>query len=43
MSSTISFFVGFRVDSSSDKVRSDKVIKSNIVRQYTAHLESYIF
>ena len=32
VSSTISSFVGFCVDSLDDKVRSDKVIRSNNVR-----------
>ena len=29
----VSFFVGFRVDSSNNKSRSDRVIKSNLIHQ----------
>ena len=29
--STISFFMGFHVDSSDGKVRSDRVMKSNLI------------
>ena len=38
VSSIISFFVGFRIDSSYSKVRSNKVIISNPVHQNTAYL-----
>ena len=37
---TVSLFVSFRVDSSYDKVRSDIVIRLNLVRQYVVELES---
>ena len=40
MSSMVSLFVGFCVGSSNDKLRSDRVIISNYVRQYAADLES---
>ena len=40
MSSTISFFVGFRVDSSDDKVQFDKVIRSNPIHHYVRYVES---
>ena len=40
VSSRVSFFVGFRVDSSDDRVRFDRVIRSNLVRQYAVNLES---
>ena len=40
VSSTIDFFVGFRVYNSDDKVQYDRVIKSNHVRKYTIDLES---
>ena len=40
MSSTVNLFVGFRVDSSDDKVQSAKVIRSNYVYQYDIDLES---
>ena len=35
--STISFFMGFHVDSLDGKIRSDRVMKSNLI------LESYVF
>ena len=37
---TVSFFIGFRVGSSDDKVRFDMVIRSNSVCQYATDLES---
>ena len=40
MSSMFNFFVGFRIGNSYGKVRSDEMLISNNVRQYTAHLES---
>ena len=43
VSSIDSLFVGFRTDSSDDKVLFDKVIISNIVHQYGTDLESYVF
>ena len=39
VSSTISFFVGFQVDSSDDKVQSDKVIRSNPIHHYVGNVE----
>ena len=36
---TVRFFVGFRVGSSDDKVRSDKVIRLNHIYQYAVHME----
>ena len=42
MSLTVSFFVGFYVDSSNDKIRFEIVIISNHVRQYVVDVESYI-
>ena len=38
VSSTISFFVGFHVTSSNVKVQSNRVIRSNNVRQYAIDL-----
>ena len=38
--STVSFFVGFRIDNSNDKVQSNRVIRSNPVRRYVVDLES---
>ena len=40
MSSIVSFFMGFHVINSDNKVRSDRAIKSNHICQYGAHLES---
>ena len=40
MLSTVSFVVGFHIGSSDYKVLSDKVIISNLVRQYAVDLES---
>ena len=39
-SSTFSFFVSFRIGSSDGKVRSNRVIRSNLVYQYVANVES---
>ena len=39
MSSAVSFFASFHVYNSDDKVRSDKVIKSNLVYQYIIDLK----
>ena len=33
MLSTVNLFIGFHVDSSNDKIGSDRVIRSNYVRQ----------
>ena len=38
VSSMIDFFMGFYVDSSSDKVQYNKVIISNHIRQYIVNL-----
>ena len=38
--SMVIFFVGLRIDSSDDKIRSDIIIKSNHVYLYVADLES---
>ena len=43
MLSMISFFISVRVGSSDEKVRSDKVIRSNPIRQYAVDLKSLIF
>ena len=43
MSSTVSFFMGFHVSGSDDKVRFNRVIKLNYVNQYDADLESKVF
>ena len=43
MLSMVSFFVSVRVGSSNEKVRSDKVIGSNPIRQYVVDLKSLIF
>ena len=40
MSSTISLFVRFHDYNLYDKIRSDRVIRSNHVRQYATNLES---
>ena len=40
VSLTISFFVGFRINSSDDKVRSDRVIISNHIHRYVVDLKS---
>ena len=42
MSSMIGFFMGFHIDSSDDKVRSDKVIISNHVRQILGILDIFL-
>ena len=42
VSSTVSFFMGFRSGSSHDKVRFDIIIISNHVRQYVTDLKSNI-
>ena len=39
MSSAVSFFVSFHVYNSDYKVRSDRVIKSNLVYQYIIDLK----
>ena len=41
--SAISLFVSFRYDNSYDKVRCDKVIKSNPVHQYAVNMKSQVF
>ena len=38
--STVSFFVSFRAGNLDDKVQSDRVIRSNLVRRYVVDLES---
>ena len=43
MLSMVSFFVGVRVGSSDEKVRFNKVIRSNPIRQYAANMKSYVF
>ena len=43
VSSTISLFMSFRIDDSEDKVRFDRVIRSNLVRQYITDIKCYIF
>ena len=40
MLSIVSFFMGFCVGSSDDKVRSDKINRPNHVRQYVTDLKS---
>ena len=40
MSLTVSFFVGFHIDSLNDKVRSNLIIISNLVRQYVTNMKS---
>ena len=40
MLSMVSFFVGFLVGGSDDNVRSDRVIKSNLVRHFAINMES---
>ena len=40
VSLTISFFVGFRINSSDDKVRFDRVIILNHIHWYVVDLES---
>ena len=40
MLSMINFFHGFCVDNSGDKVRSDKIIRSNLVYQYAIDMKS---
>ena len=42
VSSMVNFFVGFRVNSSNDKIRSNRVIRSNHIHQYVVDLESYV-
>ena len=42
MSSTVSFFMSFRIDGSDDKVRFDRVIRSNLVRQYITDMKCYV-
>ena len=39
MSLPVSFFVGFRIDCSNEKVCCDRVIRINLVYQYAADLE----
>ena len=38
--STVNFYMGFRIGNSDDKLRSDRIIKSNHVHQYAEDLES---
>ena len=38
--STISLFIGFHVDSSNGKIRSNRIIISNHICQYVTNLES---
>ena len=40
VSLTVSFFVDFHINSSDRKIRSDRVIRSNHVRQYAENMES---
>ena len=39
MGSCVIDFMGFRVDSSNNEVQSDRVIRSNLARQYIAYLK----
>ena len=43
MLSIVNFFVGFHIDNSDDKVRSEGTIKSNIVRPYTTDMKFKVF
>ena len=43
MSSTVSFFVSFRIGSLDGKVQSDRFIISNHVHQYVVEIESWVF
>ena len=43
MLSIVNFFMGFHIDNSYGKVRSDEIIKSNIVHSYTTDMKFKVF
>ena len=43
MSSMVSFFAGFRIGSSYDKDRSDRVIRSNPIHLYASYNHYYFY
>ena len=40
---TINFYMSFHIASLNDKVRSERVIKLNLIYQYATNLESSVF